>query len=636
MRPVLFGFVVVFLLFDFSPSGRLSSPALFAKESSLSVPAEEEALFEKALSYKEQEDRERAVATLEEFIQTYPFSVLLPDVYFQLGHLYTNPESKKQLQLFKEFLGKFQDDYRVSEVRLQLSDLYITQGAIPEALALWSHLPGEEALKAEVYDKASQAYYDQKEYYKALEVLVQEQKVTSGAEGLAAIRKAMETLIREKLSEHDLEWVVKNFGSHFPVDEAVIRLITLYSEKGDTYREEREAKRFLTLFPDHPRAVMAKNAIGQIQNKVKAHRVLVAVALPLSGNLSPFGNVALNGVQLALQQFKEAHPNFSVGVVVKDLGDGTPAGEIGRWIEEYRPVAMVGPLLSREVNQIAPFLERLGLLSITPGATAPKLVSQGISVVRNALTARAQCTALAEYAVVQEEILSYAILYPKNNYGAEWVACFSEEIVKRGGEVIHAEPYAVNETDFSQAIRRLKGVDLKKKGKMKPVEEAGREGQMTYVPGFEALLLPGEASKVGLMIPQLAFHEIRDVLLLGGSGWNTPELLKVAGSYAEGAVFVDGFFLDSPDPMVRQFVGQYRRRYQDNPDILAAQAYDAARLILSAIEAGSTTPSEIKSAVLRTKRTPGVSGFVHEVKDGEFKKDLFLLTVKKGKVTALR
>ncbi|NIQ94532.1 MAG: hypothetical protein GWN87_10185, partial [Desulfuromonadales bacterium] len=59
---------------------------------------------------------------------------------------------------------------------------------------------------------------------------------------------------------------------------------------------------------------------------------------------------------------------------------------------------------------------------------------------------------------------------------------------------------------------------------------------------FDALFIPDYADRVGMIAPQLAYYGIEELPLLGINGWNSPDLLRVAGAFVEGAIFVDGFF----------------------------------------------------------------------------------------------
>ncbi|MBI3815032.1 MAG: ABC transporter substrate-binding protein, partial [Nitrospinae bacterium] len=108
------------------------------------------------------------------------------------------------------------------------------------------------------------------------------------------------------------------------------------------------------------------------------------------------------------------------------------------------------------------------------------------------------------------------------------------------------------------------------------------------------------------------------------------------GKYAEGIIFADGFFPASEKPAVKEFVERYKIFYNKEPDILAAQAYDAARIILSLIKNGAKNREEIKNGLLNLKDYNGVSGAAAIQSSGDSQKTLFFLTVKNGKIVEIK
>lgn len=637
-------FLSLILLLSFPPVGKgQDSPRAVPAAPNANAPLEsavgpitpeEKSFFDQAASASASGNAEAALSSFEQFVLKFPNSGLLPDVYLALGQLYSKRgEMKRAIDALKTILDRFPQHPRADLARLQLSDLRLMLGDLKEVMELWSDLPDQESSKMAIYEQVAQAYFDRNEFPEAIHVLMKKRELAVDPAVNSAVREAIVSIVKEKLPEKELQIIAKEYGASFPADEALVRLIGIYDSRGDYYREEREIKRFLSGFPNHLFAGDAERLVGRIREKIKAHRFLIGVVLPLSGRLAPFGNNALNGVQLALQQFKESLPGASVGLVVRDLDEegSRPQGILEEWIDDFRPIAVVGPLLSREVDRVAPVVEKADLVLITPAATAARLPSLGKSVFRNAITARFQCHSIAEYAVSQMNLRRFAILFPKEGSGAEWVRCFTDEVTRLGGEIVHAEPYPVDATDFTATIRLLKEADLKKNGVVEIVQE-GRKREISYTPGFDAIFLPGDADKAGLIIPQLVFHNIQDVPLLGTSGWNTPDFLKLVGPYAEGATFIDGFFAGSPDPLVRKFVGQYRAKFQQEPDLFAAQAFDAARLVLAALEGGAVTARDVKAALAKTKDFQGVSGQVSEIRDGEVLKKPILIQVQKGKL----
>jgi ABC-type branched-subunit amino acid transport system substrate-binding protein len=166
--------------------------------------------------------------------------------------------------------------------------------------------------------------------------------------------------------------------------------------------------------------------------------------------------------------------------------------------------------------------------------------------------------------------------------------------------------------------------------------EKERKIEMVYVPGFDAIFLPGTAPQVGLMAPQLAFHNFLGVTLLGTNGWNSEELVKVGGEYIEGSIFIDTFFINYSDPRTGDFVNRYRSRFQEDPDVFAALAFDCGRMILQAIQNGADSGSSLRYALEKMQDFPGVTGLTTAGPDGEMKKKLVFLTVTNGKITQIQ
>ncbi|MDE3035774.1 MAG: ABC transporter substrate-binding protein, partial [Nitrospirota bacterium] len=103
----------------------------------------------------------------------------------------------------------------------------------------------------------------------------------------------------------------------------------------------------------------------------------------------------------------------------------------------------------------------------------------------------------------------------------------------------------------------------------------------------------------------------------------------------DGSVFVDGWFQDSPDPAMREFVERYRQKYQSSPTLFAAQAYDAARLALEAIRRGATNGKGLREQLLRGQDLPSLGGLASFGPGGALERRVFLIQVKQGKLVQL-
>jgi branched-chain amino acid transport system substrate-binding protein len=305
--------------------------------------------------------------------------------------------------------------------------------------------------------------------------------------------------------------------------------------------------------------------------------------------------------------------------------------ELLETVTEYRPLAVIGPLLSNDLPLAASIAEQAEIPFITPSATSADVRRYGPFLFSTAVTYPLQALRIADYATSRLAYRRFCILYPDTAYGNELARHFSYEVKQRGGEIIASEPYKPTDTDFGAAIRRIKEVDLQKYGSTGTTTTSKGLVRPTYTPGFDAIFLPGEYSQVALIGPQLVFYDIK-VPLLGSNGWNSTELLRIADRSLEGAIFVDGFFVDSPDPAIKEFVDRYRRRYQSNPTLFAAQAYDAARLVLDAVRQGATSGRAVRDHLARgpDATVPGSAPLF--TSGGVLNRHLFVIQVKQNKL----
>ena len=179
---------------------------------------------------------------------------------------------------------------------------------------------------------------------------------------------------------------------------------------------------------------------------------------------------------------------------------------------------------------------------------------------------------------------------------------------------------------------------IKRYGKMEspptPPQKKGTKETRIYVPGFDAIFLPGEAQKVSLIAGQIRFYAAK-VGLLGTNGMNTPDLLRIDARAVEEAVFADSFFVDSPDPAVRNFVERYQKRFQQPPTAFAAQAYEATRLVLDGILKGATTGHTLREFLKNVKNAPGLIGPLTMNPAGYLERRYALIQVKNGRLVPL-
>jgi ABC-type branched-subunit amino acid transport system substrate-binding protein len=279
---------------------------------------------------------------------------------------------------------------------------------------------------------------------------------------------------------------------------------------------------------------------------------------------------------------------------------------------------------------------------ITPAATLPNVRRLGNYLFSTSLTYAMQAERIATYAAKDQGYRRFAILHPDTVYGRELARLFAQEVRRLEGEIISIESFKEGETDFGLQIQRLKAEDLKKYGLAVPVDlprqpgkPLGRnEKRVLYTPGFDAIFIPSRSHEIGLLAAQLAYHDIK-VPLLGTNGWNSQDFARTADRTVDGATFVDGFFVDSPNPAVQEFVQRYYKRFQTPPSLFAMQGYDAARAILEGVRHGATSGEALHDFLMTQRNLPTLAGPASFGPDGTLHRPLFLLRVKQGKFVQL-
>ena len=372
-------------------------------------------------------------------------------------------------------------------------------------------------------------------------------------------------------------------------------------------------------------------------------RDAIGVLLPLSGRYEAFGKLVKRGIDLALSQHNSDHPPLRV--LYRDTqGDPDKTREATTALaNEERVMAILGPLTGSASIAAAAVAQdnATPLLSLSQRSSIPDV---GPFIFRNSLTSRLQARELARYAILQQGYHSFGILAPDNRLGQEMAALFTEEVLKLGGLVVDEQHYAEDANDFRTQILHLMGKsserqpeDYRQKSEEQRLDELFVPDLPDYpATTFDALFIPDYADRIGLIAPQLAFYGIEDMPLLGINGWNSPELLRLAGRYVEGAVFVDGFFLDSPYPFVKEFIDLFTQTYGEAPSILEAQAFDSANILFMQLDRPEIVDRNgLRDAVANLHNYPGVTGATSFDFIGDADKVLFRLQIRHGRITQI-
>lgn len=372
--------------------------------------------------------------------------------------------------------------------------------------------------------------------------------------------------------------------------------------------------RFQEQFADHPNVPLAAELVAQLADKVVFDRYAIGCLLPLSGPYQVFGTRALDGIQMAFDDLQQIQAGLPVRLVVRDTAsDPQEAAAAMTALAEAQVAGVIGPIASAESAAEVAQEARIPIMVLSQ---REGLGDIGDYVFRYFITSRMQANALAAFATQTLRMQRFAILYPEENYGRIFRDHFWDAVYREGGQVVALESYDPQRTDFAAAIKKLVGTHYKIPWYLKNWREGlDLLGPLEAIPGytppdpdeavvetvrtrrrrdpeeeafkpvvdFEALFIPDAPKMIGLVAPQLVYHDVVNTALLGTNLWFSTKLLEAAGEYVQGAILTASFFPASQNPTVQRFATRFESIYGRPPGFIEAIAYDAARVMLTTV-----------------------------------------------------
>jgi branched-chain amino acid transport system substrate-binding protein len=330
-------------------------------------------------------------------------------------------------------------------------------------------------------------------------------------------------------------------------------------------------------------AALATSACGPTLRAQEA--VAVGVLAPLNSGVPAAARSVVQGATLAADEVNAAAgaSGASIALIVQD--DRGTADEAARqydYLVNQKVVAIVGPLTDAAALALAPMAERAGVPLISPGATGT-IPYAGSAFFRTSLSAEAQARRLADFLVNRRRARRVAIIHDSNEYGTMVALAFAERIRMLGAAVVGTRLYHDGDTDFT---RHVTGV---------------------FADSADAVFIAGYPDEGALIVRALKERGAQ-LPIVGSDALYSSDLVAWASAYAEDVLLPAPFVAGDPLPIVQEFVGKYRSRFNDAPDHFAAQSYDAVKMLASAMRRGERRPAAIRAALQGMRKFPGVTG----------------------------
>jgi branched-chain amino acid transport system substrate-binding protein len=314
----------------------------------------------------------------------------------------------------------------------------------------------------------------------------------------------------------------------------------------------------------------------------------VGAIVSRSGAAASYGEQVARGFDLAVEQI-----NAAGGVSGRKLQliyrDDSTNPEIGlaalRELVEREGVSTVlGAVSSTVTLRLAPYCERRRILLISPSASSPALTEAGDYIFRTYPSDVLEGASMADFAR-DLGLDRVAVLAVDDDYGESLSRVFAERLRAAGGSIVASLKFPEGDTAaIADAVAALSGLAPR------------------------GLYIPAYVGDLATALTLLRATNLRPIVL--GTSAATPELIRAAGPAAENLVFpMPSFDPDADSAGARSFTAGFRERYGAEPEVYAAHAYDAVRLLAAAADrAGSWNADEIRDALLRIDNYEGATG----------------------------
>lgn len=339
----------------------------------------------------------------------------------------------------------------------------------------------------------------------------------------------------------------------------------------------------------------------------------IGVYQPMTGSLAAGGQMTMEGISLA----HALRPNV-LGrpvrlILVDNKSDKVEAANaVARLVEKDRVVAIIGSYGSSLSIAGGAVAEKARVPVVGDSPTNP-LVTQGKKYyIRVCFIDPFQGEVMANYAYNVLGARTAAIIQDvAQDYSVGLATFFRKVFVEftgNPGSIVSVASYQTGDQDFTAQL----------------VSVARNRPDVIFAPGYyaEAALLARQARELGIKTP-----------LLGGDAWEAPELIEIAGPYAEGLTFSTHYSAqDVSRPVARNFVEAYRKRYGKEPNAFAALGFDAYNALLDSIERAGRPDRELVNEALHSlKGWEGVTGTITIDENGNARKSAVILQVRNGK-----
>ncbi len=340
-------------------------------------------------------------------------------------------------------------------------------------------------------------------------------------------------------------------------------------------------------------------AVIMMKSGTKPSSIPIGVVGPLTGDGATYGQSMRRGYDLAFKG------DSQMRLIYEDdkLSPKDGVSAINKLISADHVKVVLGSAASGVTLAMAPIANRSKVILFSSISTSDDLRKSGEYVFRNVPRNEIQGITAARFLHNKLGKKKIAVLKKNDEYATNLSRSFVNELVRLGGTVVYEDAYQPGTVDFRSVIEQIRKI------------------------GPDALYVPGNYQETGLFLKQ-AFENALNLLVVGGDGSYSPELIKIAGNAAEGSYYTI-MAVQSDSDYYRSFEKAFTSEYGKAPDVYDAYAFEAASIVRDAIKKVGHDSTKIRDYLL-SQTFDSMTGLLKFDADGEVQREYGIVRVVNG------
>ena len=310
---------------------------------------------------------------------------------------------------------------------------------------------------------------------------------------------------------------------------------------------------------------------------------------PMEGSdIVEYGTQMLQGAELAMEQANAKGGYKGIPYVLKLHNDvglwGAAANEVVK-MDDEKVWAFLGTIDDINTHVALRVALKLEIPMLNSGDPDPTLTETNIPWLLRCISDDRQSSyALVTYMYQVKDYKHAAVLRTNGRYGRVGTGEFKATSERMGRPVLFELRFKDGDTDFTDQLEIIK--------------KSAADAVVLWGNPRELGMIVKQMREMGMEHPVFACDRLVD-----------PKFLEYAGKVnAEGIIATKQYHPDMNNPKYRDFHNTYVKRYNMEPDVFAAHAYDGMNIIIRSIELAGLNRAKIRDVMLDLKTFQGYEG----------------------------